>query len=70
MQNAEYPIFAASWRNRIKGIGDGGERCDWWLLSVFGGVSTSVCSVGGGGSAGGSYASSATLTAPVCFRIG
>ena len=35
MQNAEYPIFAASWRNRIKGIGDGGLGATWWLLSVM-----------------------------------
>lgn len=69
MQNAEYPIFAASWRNRMKGIGDGGPRCAWWLLSVYGGNSADVCLVGYYGH-GSSYASLATVYAPVCFRIG
>ena len=70
MQNAPYPIFEASWRNRIKGIGAGGTGCSWWLLSVFGGYSAIVCVVGGGGLAGTSLASGAAVCAPVCFRIG
>lgn len=70
MQNAPYPIFEASWKNRIKGIGDGGERCTWWLLSVYGGNSASVCHVSGSGLASSSGASNATTCAPVCFRIG
>ena len=70
IQNAEYPIFAASWRNRIKGKGDGGERCGWWLLSVRGGNSTSVCFVSYGGLAYYYVASNAPVYAPVCFRIG
>ena len=70
MQNAEYPIFAASWRNRIKGIGDGGERCPWWLSSVNGGSSAHVCFVSRHGYAHTSLASSAAICAPVCFRIG
>lgn len=70
MQNAEYPIFAASWRNRIKGIGDGGTRCYWWLLSVSGGTSAYVCRVSSGGVAGSANASYAAICAPVCFRIG
>lgn len=70
MQNAEYPIFAASWRNRIKGKGDGGTRCSWWLLSVYGGLSAAVCSVSSNGLASYSNASLAAVYAPVCFRIG
>ena len=70
IQPAEYPIFAASWRNRIKGIGDGGGRCSWWLLSVFGGGSTGVCNVRYYGGAYNNNASNATIYAPVCFRIG
>lgn len=70
IQNAEYPIFAASWRNRIKGIGDGGTRCYWWLLSVRGGNSMSACRVGDSGFASDYSASDATIYAPVCFRIG
>ena len=70
MQNAEYPIFAASWRNRIKGVGDGGTRCHWWLLSVRGGDSTNVCYVSPNGNAYNYSASYAIVYAPVCFRIG
>lgn len=68
-QNAAYPIFESSWKNRIKGSGDGGPRCSWWLLSVIGGNSTYVCIVSSNGLAGGSVASHATIYAPVCFRI-
>lgn len=64
----QYPIFANSWKNRIKGAGDGGDRASWWLLSVCAGHSTYACSVSGDG-----YASinscSAALRVPVCFRI-
>jgi len=70
IQNAEYPIFAASWRNRIKGIGDGGERCGWWLSSVYGGTSTTVCFISSLGNASNNPASHAAIYAPVCFRIG
>lgn len=70
IQNAVYPIFAASWRNRIKGIGDGGARRNWWLLSVAGGNSANVCSVSYAGGAYSHDASLATICAPVCFRIG
>jgi hypothetical protein len=70
IQNAEYPIFAASWRNRIKGIGDGGPRCHWWLLSVRGGGSSYSCGVYYYGYAIYYNASSTGVYAPVCFRIG
>lgn len=70
IQNAEYPIFAASWRNRIKGEGDGGPVCSWWLLSVAGGISALVCSVSYLGLADSLNASHAPIYAPVCFRIG
>lgn len=69
-QNAEYPIFAASWRNRMKGIGDGGPRCHWWLLSVGGGGSTAACLVTNYGIANAYGASNPSVYAPVCFRIG
>ena len=70
MQNVVYPIFAASWRNRIKGIGDGGERCLWWLLSVGGGNSGNACCVNYFGATNDGDASYANGYAPVCFRIG
>ena len=64
----QYPIFANSWKNRIKGAGDGGGRAAWWLLSVCAGYSTYACGVNGGGFA---YhdSCSAALRVPVCFRI-
>ena len=64
----QYPIFANSWKNRIKGAGDGGGRADWWLLSVCAGNSTYACYVGHHGYAN-DYSCSAALRVPVCFRI-
>ena len=64
----QYPIFANSWKNRIKGAGDGGGRAHWWLLSVCAGYSAYACCVYTGGHA--IYGScSAALRVPVCFRI-
>ena len=64
----QYPIFANSWQNRIKGDGDGGDRAFWWLLSVCAGYSAGACLVGGGGYASGDGCTGA-LRVPVCFRI-
>lgn len=35
-QAVQYPVFANSYKNRIKGAGPKGTRCGWWLLSVGG----------------------------------
>ncbi len=67
-QAMQYPIFANSWLNRIKGAGHGGSRCYWWLASVGSGLSTDVCGVTRYGHAASWYASSAHRV-PVCFRI-
>lgn len=67
-QAAQYPIFANSWQNRVKGIGNGGERCYWWLLSVSGGSTTNACYVGYHGIAVYSGTSSSQRV-PICFRI-
>lgn len=67
-QAMQYPIFANSWLNRIKGAGHGGSRCDWWLASVRSGDSANACHVSNGGNAHHWNASSA-LRVPVCFRI-
>ena len=67
--SVQYPIFAGNSEKRIKNQGDGGGRCVWWLLSVFGGTSTYCCYVDGYGFVTATYASDA-LCAPVCFRIG
>jgi hypothetical protein len=69
-QNAEYPIFAASWRNRIKVIGGSGALGAWWLLSVAGDDSTRVCYVSNAGCASLTIAEHTAIYAPVCFRIG
>lgn len=67
-QAVQYPIFANSYLNRIKGAGNGGGRCYWWLASVRSGDSTNACIVNGDGSAGDCYASSESRV-PLCFRI-
>lgn len=67
-QAMQYPIFANSWLNRIKGAGHGGSRCTWWLASVRSGDSTHACSVYAYGYADYWYASTAGRV-PVCFRI-
>lgn len=69
-QAMQYPIFANSWLNRIKGAGHGGSRCDWWLASVRSGISAYACYVSyyGGGDANYWNASYAARV-PVCFRI-
>lgn len=64
----QYPIFANSWKNRIKGAGPGGARCGWWLASVLSGSSTYACYVNYGGSAY-YYAASDDRRVPLCFRI-
>ena len=38
-QGVQYPIFANSFLNRIKGAGNGGGRCYWWTASVGSGDS-------------------------------
>lgn len=67
-QAMQYPIFANSWLNRIKGAGHGGSRCGWWLASVRSGFSSYACLVYCYGYAYNWYASYA-YRVPVCFRI-
>ena len=64
----QYPIFATNMK-RVKGAGDGGARATWWLLSAFGGSSTSFAFVSYYGLGNASSASSTTIRAPLCFRI-
>lgn len=64
----QYPIFANSYLNRIKGAGHGGSRCSWWLASVGSGDSTNACLVSGLGYASDWGASDASRV-PLCFRI-
>lgn len=67
-QAMQYPIFANSYRNRIKRTGRDGSRCGWWLASARSGYSTLACGVGSYGNAAYWYASYASRV-PVCFRI-
>lgn len=67
-QGVQYPIFANSFLNRIKGAGDGGGRCAWWLASVGSGHSTGCVLVSYGGHSN-NWGASNELCVPVCFRI-
>lgn len=67
-QAVQYPIFANSYISRIKGAGNGGGRCHWWLASVRSGHSTYACGVLHYGDAS-HWSASGGLRVPVCFRI-
>ena len=67
-QAVQYPLFANSWKHRIKGRGNNGSRCYWWLCSVGSGSSTVCCFVGSGGGAH-SGGASGSFGVPVCFRV-
>ena len=68
-QAVQYPLFANSYTHRIKGKGNNGSRCAWWLATVRSGNSTYCCNVGGNGYAGNYNASNTGIGVPVCFRI-
>ena len=60
----QLPLFAAGYRHIIKGSGNGGSRCYWWLSLAT--SATTFCFVGidgGAGYAGAAYA----LRVPLCF---
>ena len=64
----QYPIFNCNMR-RVKGLGDGGGRANWWLISAAAGNTSAFCYVSAGGSAASSIASNTWVGLPVCFRI-
>lgn len=64
----QYPIFNCNMR-RVKGLGDGGGRGTWWLISAYAGATGYFCLVSASGNASNSSASSAWVGLPVCFRI-
>jgi hypothetical protein len=64
----QYPIFNCNMR-RVKGLGDGGGRNDWWLISAYAGSTGSFCVVYNHGDAGSNGASNTWAGLPVCFRI-
>lgn len=65
----QYPIFNCCNTNRVKGLGDGGSRYAWWLMSSGTGSTSLFCNVGVGGNANSTIAADARIGAPVCFRI-
>lgn len=65
-QAVQYPIFANSYKNRIKGTE--GKRTMWWLLTVSSGYSTYACYVNYNGHANG-YLCDRYFNVPICFRI-
>ena len=67
-QAVQYPIFANTYLSRIKGAGNGGSRCNWWLASVRSGDSTNACAVNNRGLAD-LWNASYSHHVPVCFRI-
>ena len=68
-QHVQYPLFANSYFHRIKGKGNGGDCCNWWLSTVHSGNSVICCFVDYAGYVNTAYASNTDLGVPVCFRI-
>lgn len=64
----QYPIFNCNMR-RVKGLGDGGARDYWWLISACAGVANLFCRIDRSGLANSTAASNAWVGLPVCFRI-
>ncbi len=64
----QYPIFNCNMR-RVKGLGDGGGRYNWWLISATAGNTGYFCYVDYSGYANSYIASHTWVGLPVCFRI-
>ena len=71
MGAVQYPLFAChgGYNGRVKCMSNG-SRSTWWLSAVYGGYTTSACSVHGSGYATNSRTTLAGIRVPVCFRIG
>ncbi|MGN0735210.1 MAG: hypothetical protein ACI4LP_05255 [Anaerovoracaceae bacterium] len=64
----QYPYFNCNMR-RVKGLGDGGGRYYWWLVSALAGYTSDFANVYNYGIASTTGASNPWIGAPVCFRI-
>jgi len=64
----QWPIFAGSWRHVIKGLGDGGSRCYWWLGSSNAGNASRACNVLDYGDAS-TWPASSLYAVPLCFLL-
>ncbi len=60
----QWPIFAGTARHIMKGSGNGGGRCNWWLETAT--TATGIANVSADGNADGYYAVYA-LRVPLCF---
>ena len=58
-QAVQYPIFANSYEHRMKGVGPGGARANWWTASANSGNSTNVVNVNNNGNSNNNNASNA-----------
>lgn len=63
----QWPIFAGSARHVIKGSGDGGGRCSWWLETAT--SATTFALVDGNGSASSNAAAYTYILVPLCFLL-
>lgn len=61
----QWPIFAGSGRHIIKGSGNGGGRCAWWLESAC--SAATFCNVYHNGFANTNYAANTGIRVPLCF---
>lgn len=63
----QWPIFAGSSRHIMKGAGDGGGRCSWWLGTAT--SATTFAIVYDYGSANSPSAATTYIRAPLCFLL-
>lgn len=64
-----WPIFEGSMRHVIKGLGNGGSRCNWWCLSSGAGSASAFAGVDGSGYPGSNSAAASWIGAPLCFLL-
>ena len=63
----KWPIFEGSARHVVKGAGDGGGRCNWWLESAS--DATNFAYVNYGGIATNTTAANTIIRVPLCFLL-
>lgn len=68
-QGVQYPIFANSYKNRLKNRNDEKSHIPWWCVTVASGNSTKACYVTSIGRFGEDYASDNGQHVPLCIRI-
>lgn len=64
----QWPIFAGGLRHVVKGIGDGGSRCTWWLGASRASTASDACLVNSGGFAS-HWTASRLIAVPLCFLL-